>query len=92
MIDLPSLLNDLKGDERNVILTPARMWVTLATGEIVPKDTVAQWISHHVPASLSPVVELARSAYLGEREDDWSGCEESVDRFVEHAVGAIKTL
>src|SRR5690606_34256793 len=35
---LPALLDNLAGDERNVLLTLTRMWRTLSTGEIVPKD------------------------------------------------------
>lgn len=34
---LPVLLEDIKGDEHNVILTLARMWQTVSIGEISPK-------------------------------------------------------
>lgn len=33
---LPGLVAGLQGDERNVLLTLARMWMTLETGEIAP--------------------------------------------------------
>ena len=89
---LPSLLGDLRGDERNVILTLARMWVTLATNDILPKDEAAQWVLARLPSGLSPVLELARAAYLGVRKDDWSNSAREVDRFVRHAVSEIKAL
>jgi streptomycin 3"-adenylyltransferase len=86
---LPSLLGNLHGDERNVMLTLARMWVTQATGRIVPKDEAALWVLERLPAPLAPVLALARAAYLGEQQDDWSLRGPEVDRFVEHAVAAV---
>jgi streptomycin 3"-adenylyltransferase len=38
---VPSLLGDLVGDERNVLLTLARIVFTLRTGLIAPKDVAA---------------------------------------------------
>lgn len=69
---LPSLLDDLEGDERNVLLTLARMVVTLGTGEIVPKDVAAQVVSRVAPAGVSATLERARAAYLGVAPDDWT--------------------
>ncbi|WP_457207586.1 aminoglycoside adenylyltransferase domain-containing protein [Nocardioides sp. P5_C9_2] len=69
---LPELLDDLVGDERNVLLTLARMLHTLQTGRIVAKDEAA---SHVVPALTSGQAEtlrLAARAYRGEVLDDWS--------------------
>lgn len=69
---LEPLLNDLVGDERNVLLTLARMLTTLETGEIVPKD---QAVSRILPALGEPdrsLLALAAGAYLGLRRDDWS--------------------
>jgi predicted nucleotidyltransferase len=40
---LPELVGSVDGDERNVLLTLARMWRTLATGQFVPKDAAANW-------------------------------------------------
>ena len=42
-LTLPALLDDLVGDERNVLLTLARMWATNRTGVIMPKDAAADW-------------------------------------------------
>ena len=86
---LPALLENLRSDERNVMLTLARMWVTLAKGAIVPKDAAAAWVIARLPADIAPAPALARSAYLGESRDVWDGSERQVDAFVRHAVAAI---
>jgi aminoglycoside 9-adenylyltransferase len=89
---LPRLLNELKGDERNVLLTLARMWVTLSTGEIVPKDIAALWVLDRLPLKHRAVLDLARSAYIGERNDDWTHRAGDVDAFVSYAREAIDRL
>lgn len=56
MIDsLPELLEGLKGDERNVILTLARMWQTVATGGYSPKDAAAEWAMPLLPREQAAV-------------------------------------
>ena len=70
---LPELLSFLKGDERNVLLTLSRMWVTAQTGELCSKDEAAARVLPALPGRLSPLLELARSAYLGEAKDNWEG-------------------
>lgn len=72
---LPGLLDWLKGDERNVLLTLARMWFTLETGDICSKDAAAEWVCQKLPNSLSPLLEMARAAYLGKIQDKWSNVE-----------------
>ncbi len=69
---LQPLLADLEGDERNVLLTLARMVVTLETGEIVPKDVAARSVTSSLPEGCRDVLDLARRAYLGEAADDWT--------------------
>jgi len=49
---LPSLLHNLRGDERNVILTLARMWLTASTGAIMSKDYAAEWALARLPEQL----------------------------------------
>jgi streptomycin 3"-adenylyltransferase len=68
---VPDLVDGLRGDERNVLLTLSRIIVTLETGQIVSKDAAAQ----HVAASLDTperrLLERARAGYLGAVSDDW---------------------
>jgi streptomycin 3"-adenylyltransferase len=68
---LPALLQGLLGDERNVLLTLARMWRTGATGEFAPKDAAATWAEARMPERDAKPLTLAREAYLGNLEDTW---------------------
>lgn len=68
---VPALLADFRGDERNVLLTLARMLVTLETGRIVPKDVAAARAARAVPLARD-CLELAGAAYRGEARDDWT--------------------
>lgn len=69
---LPTLLNSLQGDERNVLLTLARMWRTLTTGEFVSKDVAAEWVVPRLPPQLASTIAFAGRAYRGDVRDDWS--------------------
>ena len=67
--DLELLLDDLEPDTRNVLLTLARIWCTLATGEIRSKDEAAAWALERLPDEHRPVLAHARAAYLGAEAD-----------------------
>ena len=90
--ELPALLDDLEGDTRNVILTLARMWLTLATGEIRSKDAAADWALARLPGAARPALAHARAIYLGEQPEDWAGREEAVPPLVEYLVAEIRGL
>ena len=47
---IPHLLSDLESDTRNVLLTLARIWTTLQTGQLRSKDAAAagRWSSFHL--------------------------------------------
>lgn len=72
---LPGLLASIKGDERNVLLTLCRMWFTLETAEICPKNIAAEWVLPELPNELVPILELAINGYLGNCVDEWTGLE-----------------
>jgi len=71
---VPGLLADLADDTRNVVLTFARIWTTLATGEIRAKDAAADWALARLPPEHRPVLEHARQLYLTSHyaEERWS--------------------
>ncbi|MFC7243152.1 aminoglycoside adenylyltransferase family protein [Catellatospora aurea] len=71
VVGIPGLLADLADDTRNVLLTFARIWVTLATGEIRSKDAAADWAIAHLPAEHQPVLAHAKAIYLGQAEESW---------------------
>ena len=69
---LPSLVEALHGDERNVLLTLARMLYTATTDQFTSKDRAAFWAMALLSEPSADLLSYARSAYLGEVIDDWS--------------------
>ncbi|MER5402136.1 aminoglycoside adenylyltransferase family protein [Streptomyces sp. NPDC002599] len=71
---ITGLLDDLHSDTRNVLLTFARIWTTLATGQIKSKDAAAGWALAQLPPEHRPVLEHARELYLNwpYSEESWS--------------------
>lgn len=70
---IPGLLDALDEDTRNVLLTFARMWSTLATGEIRSKDAAADWALAQLSPEHRPVLQHAKELYLTRRysEESW---------------------
>lgn len=73
MVDgVPSLMADLPDDTRNVLLTLARIWTTVVTGEIRSKDEAADWALSRLPDIYRPTLARARDLYLtGGYGDPW---------------------
>lgn len=69
---LPSLLDGLVGDERNVLLTLARILFTLRTGRIAPKDVAAADVCSTLAPAHVHTLDRAARAYRGELRDDWT--------------------
>lgn len=86
---LPDLLDEIKGDERNVILTLARMWKTVVTGKITSKDKAAEWVILRLPDKYVPLLNIAKKAYLGNYEDDWTEKDSEVNKFVHYMKNKI---
>lgn len=79
MLDsLPSLITSIRGDERNVLLTLARMWLTAAEGEITPKDVATEWAIARLDREDALLLDLARKGYRGECDDNWAGKDAEV--------------
>lgn len=87
---LPELIEDIRGDERNVVLTLARMWLTAAVGEIAPKDVAAEWAMNRLPDAQASLLDMARKAYLGECHDKWEGHEAELMALVTHMKRSIE--
>lgn len=75
---------DWAGDERNVVLTLARIWYSAATAKIAPKDVAADWAMARLPAELQPVLLEARQAYLGYGEDRLASRGDQLTAFVQY--------
>ena len=89
---LAGLLGDLRGDERNVLLTLARMIVTLGSGEIVPKDEAARRVCGQLAPQDAAVLDFARQGYLGEASDDWSSLSRQAQTTAARLGALIRTL
>jgi predicted nucleotidyltransferase len=86
---IPGLLADLADDTANVLLTLARIWNTLATGEISPKDVAARWALGRLPAERRAGLERARAVYLGDEADEWEDLRTAAEADARHLVEAI---
>jgi predicted nucleotidyltransferase len=87
---LDELAAELDGDEANVILTLARVWATVVTGEIHSKDAAADWVLERLPEEQRPVLVRARGIYLGEEDEGSDGLEPQVQSHVDYVTGAIR--
>src|SRR5688500_6025721 len=89
MVDgLSALLADLPTDTRNVLLTLARIWTTVATGEIRSKDDAADWALSRLPDEHRPILARARDLYCtGGYGDPWD--DAAVRVLAEHLVSEI---
>ena len=89
---LPGLIASVQGDERNVILTLARMWYTASTSEFSSKYGAADWAIPQLPEEHAALLDQARKAYLGEFVDNWEGKEKELTSLVEHLKASIEPL
>jgi predicted nucleotidyltransferase len=86
---IDELVGDLDTDTRNVILTLARIWTTVATGVIRSKDAAADWALARLPAEHRAVLVRARAIYLGEAEDSWEDLQPRLRPYVAYVVAQI---
>lgn len=84
------VVREVDGDTRNVLLTLARIWTTLETGEVMPKDRAATWVLERLPDEHKPVLERARAAYLEGTYGDWDDVRQEVALCVAYTSNAIR--
>ncbi len=68
---LPHLMAALERDIRNVLLTLARIWNTLATSTILPKPSAAQWVMALLPEEYKAVMQRAKAICEGKESEHW---------------------
>ena len=91
MLDgIDSLLADLSDDTRNVVLTLARIWSTVGTGEFHSKDAAADWALPLLPEEHRAVLARARAAYLGAEPERWDDLRPRLRPHVDHVVDEIE--
>ena len=89
---IPDLMADLESDTRNVILTLARIWMTLTTGDILPKDTAAEWAMVRLPSEHVAVLGRARAIYLGVEPERWDDLQPLVASHARYVVDRIHAV
>ena len=63
---------DEDADERNQILALCRIYFSLITNEIVPKDQAAHWVIAQLPSLHQPILQRMIQEYKGEiRKQNW---------------------
>ena len=94
MESIPILMPGIEegDDRRNGLLTLARIWSSLATGEIRSKGGAADWALAHLPEDHRPVLAHARAAYLGAAREDWSELASRVQPHVQRVIACIQAV
>jgi predicted nucleotidyltransferase len=90
--DIERLRGDIDSDTRNIILTLARIWSTVATNVIRSKDTAAEWGLDRLPESQRPVLARARAIYLGEQPERWDDIRDDIAPHVDFVISEIRRL
>jgi hypothetical protein len=70
---MPGVIQNATGDERNALLTMARILVTVRTGTIMSKAAAAATIIPSLPQPDRGLMERARAGYLHGDDGDWTG-------------------
>jgi streptomycin 3"-adenylyltransferase len=89
---IPGLLDNLGPDTRNVLLTLARIWTTLATGAIRSKEAAAEWALALLPEDQRTALGRARAIHLGEEPERWDDLAAQLRPQAERLVAEIRRL
>ncbi|WP_416971427.1 aminoglycoside adenylyltransferase domain-containing protein [Streptomyces sp. 4F14] len=84
---VPDLMAGLEHDTRNVLLTLARVWMTLDTGTVAAKDEAARWAEARLARERRAVLGRARAAYLGEDREPGDGARACAEAMAEIIAG-----
>jgi hypothetical protein len=90
--EIPELLGDLQDDTRNVLLTLARAWATVETGEISSKDAAAEWALAQLPPHHRPPLARARDLYLNGGYGEWDDDRDRVRSLARAMAARVEEL
>nr|WP_227852763.1 aminoglycoside adenylyltransferase family protein [Klebsiella oxytoca] len=82
--------DDVMGDERNILLTLARIWYSVETGRIAAKDEAAAWLLPQLSGVYAELLAEARAEYLGHVTVDWAAKMPQVEAFVRDVKRGIQ--
>ena len=88
--DLNRLAADLEHDTRNVLLTFARIWSTLATDTIRSKPAAAEWVMKHLSEKHQPVIKRAKSICMGIENEYWADIKVLIKPCADFMMDKIK--
>jgi hypothetical protein len=73
------------------VLSPPRVWATLATGEIHSKETGAAWALERARPDVRSLLASALARYRGET-DDFTADEETLRRFLAYVEAEVSPI
>ena len=86
---LPNLMSELNSDTRNVLLTFARIWSTVATDAIRSKPAAADWATARLPEEYRLVMKRAKAICKGEEKENWDDILELITPCADFIVDQI---
>lgn len=89
-LSLWKIKNDWIGDERNILLTLARIMYSIETGLITSKDAAATWLLNKIPKEYHETLLKARDGYLGTVQDTWEKSQDETKAFIEFTKRLIE--
>jgi streptomycin 3"-adenylyltransferase len=88
---LPHLMSDINSDTRNVLLTLARIWNTLATDTICSKPAAVDWVISYLPEKYHPVMLRAKAICKGEEQENWDDIQEVIKPCADFIIDRINS-
>jgi streptomycin 3"-adenylyltransferase len=91
LAEATNLISGIAADShtRNVVLTLARIWSSVASGQILAKDAAAEWALPQLPEEYRPVLARARDMYLGRGPEGWNDVQDLLPGFADAVGNAI---
>ncbi len=89
---LAGLPAELHSDTRNVLLTTARIWRTVATDTICTKPDAAAWAFSRLPDIYQPVMKRAYAICIGEEIEHWDDMSELLQPTTNYMIQQITPL
>ena len=92
MSAVDDVLRGLDDDTRNMILTLARIWSSLATGDIRSKDDAAAWALERLPGGAPGRARPRPRRLLDEEEERWHDLAPRLRPHADYVVAEIERL
>jgi hypothetical protein len=89
---IDELIEEIETDTFNVVLTLARIWCGIVTGEVRSKDAAADWVLQRLPSEHRAALAEARALYLGDQEEESVHFKHLAAAYAEHITATIRGL